>query len=162
MSVPIILYSATSWLAYTVAQRYYNAEHYVWCAPVFDARSPYAREWHVPPTSSPSEIYRGLMEEVKRRDRHSAKIAQNKIGIVRGASVKRADGVITKAQEKEIVAAVEAAETADFAPLLYVMPYQLVAKKLKIVPVAERAHPLSTEFIIRRLPRRCFDVIGDL
>jgi hypothetical protein len=103
-----------------------------------------------------------LLEEVKRRDRHSAKIAQNKIGIIRGASVKRSDGIITRAEEKEIVAAVKAAETADFAPLLYVIPYQLVSKKLKLVPVAERAHPLSTEFIIRRLPRRCFDVIGEL
>jgi hypothetical protein len=101
-----------------VAERYYRAEHFVWCAPVFDARSPYAKEWHLPPTSSPSEIYRGLMEEVKRRDRHSAKIAQNKIGIIRGASVKRAEGIITKAQEKEIVAVVNAAETADFAPLI--------------------------------------------
>jgi hypothetical protein len=159
MAIPIVLYSATSWLAYTVAERYYGAKHFVWCAPVFDASSLYAREWHVPPTSSPSEIYKGLMEEVKRRDRHSAKIAQNKIGIIRGASVKRSAGVITKAQEKEIVAVVKAAETADFAPLLYVIPYQLVSKKLKMVPVAERAHPLSTEFIIPRLPRRCFDVI---
>lgn len=160
MAVPIILYSATSWLAYTIAERYYNGEHYVWCAPVFDPSSPYAHQWHVPPTSSPSEIYKGLVEEVKRRDRHSAKIAQNKIAIIRGASVKRGAGVITKAQEKEIVAIVNAAEIADFAPLLYVIPYQLVSKKLKMVPVAERAHPLSTEFIIQRLPRRCFDVIG--
>jgi hypothetical protein len=161
MAVPIVLYSATSWLAYTVAERYYNGEHYVWCAPVFDARSPYAREWHVPPTSSPAEIYRGLKEEEKKGDRHSAKVAQNKIGIIRGASAKRSQGAITKAREKELAAVVKAAETADFAPLLYVMPYQLVARKLKIVPVAERAHPLSTEFIIQRLPRRCFDVIGE-
>jgi hypothetical protein len=162
MAVPIILYSVNSWLAYRISENYYDSEHYVWCAPVFDARSQYARDWHVPPTSSPSEIYNGLVEDVRRRDRHSAKIAQNKIGIIRGANVKRSLGIITKMQEKEIAAVVKAAETADFAPLIYVIPYQLVVKKLKMVPVAERAHPLSTEFIIQRLPRRCFDVIGDL
>ena len=115
-----------------------------------------------PRPSSPAEIYRGLKEEVERGDRHSAKVAQNKVGIIRGASVKRSQGIVTKAQEKEIAAVVKAAETADFAPLLFVIPYHLVSKKLRIVPVAERAHPLSTEFIIQRLPRRCFDVIGEL
>ncbi|MGB2602072.1 MAG: hypothetical protein WBC78_00655, partial [Candidatus Sulfotelmatobacter sp.] len=73
MSVPIVLYSANSWLSYAIAERYYNGEHYVWCTPAFDARSRYSQEWHVPPTSSPFEIYNSLSEEVRRGDRHSAK-----------------------------------------------------------------------------------------
>ena len=121
--VPIVLYSANNWLSYAITERYYQGEHYVWCAPVFDARSRYAKDWHVPPTSSPFEIFKGLSEEVRRGDRHSAKIAQNKIGIIRGASFKRGAGKIAEAQEKEISAIVDTAETADFRPLLYVIPY---------------------------------------
>src|SRR5271168_3001621 len=118
MAVPIVLYSANSWLSYVIAERYYHGEHYVWCTPAFDARSHFAQEWHVPPTSSPFEIYKSLSEEVRRGDRHSAKIAQNRIGIARGASVRRSAGMITEEQEKEITAIVDAAETGDFRPLI--------------------------------------------
>jgi len=159
MSVPIVLYSANSWLAYAIAERYCNGEHYVWCTPAFDARSRYAQEWHVPPTSSPFEIYKSLSEEVRRGDRHTAKIAQNRIGIARGASVRRGAGAITEAQEKEIAAIVDAAETGDFRPLIYVIPYHLVAAEIKAVAVPERAHPLSTEYHLERLQRQHFDVI---
>ena len=69
MAVPIVLYSANSWLSYVIAERYYHGEHYVWCTPAFDARSHFAQEWHVPPTSSPFEIYKSLSEEVRRGDR---------------------------------------------------------------------------------------------
>jgi hypothetical protein len=39
------------------------------------------------------------------------------------------------------------------------MPYDKVAHLLKNVPVADRAHPLSVEFVIEELPRNLFDVI---
>jgi hypothetical protein len=159
MAVPIVLYSANSWLAYAIAERYFNGEHHVWCTPAFDARSPYARDWHVPPTSSPFEIYKSLAEEVRRGDRHSAKIAQNRIGIARGANVRRGAGLITEVEEKEIASIVDAAETADFRPLIYVIPYHLVAAEIKAVAVADRAHPLSAEYLLERLPRTSFDVI---
>jgi hypothetical protein len=54
---------------------------------------------------------------------------------------------------------VEAAEVSDFAPLIFVIPYPLATEKLSRVPVSQRAHPLSAEFIISKLPRECFDVL---
>jgi hypothetical protein len=113
----------------------------------------------VPPTSSPFEIYKGLFEEVSRGDRHSAAVARNKLGILRGASVKRSAGVITKSQEKEIASILDSAETRDFSPLIYVIPYHLVAAQVTNVPVSKRAHPLSTEYIVESLQRGQFDVI---
>lgn len=60
---------------------------------------------------------------------------------------------------REIAAIVDCSETADFRPLLYVIPYRAVSKQVKQVPVAERAHPLSEEYMIECLPRRYFDMI---
>ena len=70
-----------------------------------------------------SRFSKGFQKRFVGGDRHSAKIAQNKIGIIRGASFKRGAGKIAEAQEKEISAIVDTAETADFRPLLYVIPY---------------------------------------
>ena len=159
MSNPLILYSAQTWLSYRIAERYYRNEHYVWCTPAFDGRSPYAMAYHVPPTSSPFEIYKGLFEEVRRGDQHSAAVSRNKVGILRGASVKRRAGVITASQEKEIASILDSAETRDFSPLIYVIPYHVVAKQVTSVPISERAHPLSAEYIVESLQRGQVDVI---
>lgn len=32
-TAPLVLYSTNTWLAYTVAERFYGGEHYVWCTP---------------------------------------------------------------------------------------------------------------------------------
>jgi hypothetical protein len=159
MADPIVLYSASTWLAYVVAERYYSNEHYVWCTPYFDSRSLPDIDAATPPSSTPSEIYHSLDAEVRAGDRHSAKIELNRVGILKGASFKLHAGTISEKQAKDITAIVEGAETRDFRPLLYVIPYQPVAGILKMVPVAERAHPLSVEYVIEGLPRHCFDVI---
>ena len=78
---------------------------------------------------------------------------------MRGAELQRAAGIITKNEKKEILAIVSKAVVRDFRPLLYVIPYGPVASMLKKVAVAHRAHPLSVEYIIERLPRTMFDVI---
>ncbi|HEY6351300.1 MAG TPA: hypothetical protein VI636_17995 [Candidatus Angelobacter sp.] len=159
MSKPLLLYSANTWLSYRIAEYYYRQEHHIWCAPVFDSRSIGSIDMVLPPTSSPFEIYRSLYEETRRGDRHSSKIATNKLGILQGAKTKRSARVITLKQEKEITTIVESAEVSDFRPLLYIMPFELVQKLLIKVPVADRAHPLSNEFLIDALPRTHFDVI---
>ena len=41
-----------------------------------------------------------------------------------------------------------------------VIPFSLVRDKIEPVPVSQRAHPLSAEFIVKKLPRNCFDAIG--
>jgi hypothetical protein len=155
---PVVLYSTNSWLAFNVAERYFGGEHYVWCTPYFREQAA-GPVYTVPPTSSPWEIYRSLYIEVAARDRHSTKIDQNKVGILKGAAIKKRHGIINDAQENEIKIVVDSAEKADFRPLLYVIPYHCVAGILTEVPVAERAHPLSVEYRIESLPRSCFDVI---
>jgi hypothetical protein len=81
------------------------------------------------------------------------------LGIIHGAREKALAGEIEEDKMKEIEAIVESAETADFRPILYVIPYRLVSKLVKPVPISERAHPLSEEYKIERLPRRSFDMI---
>jgi hypothetical protein len=106
MEEPLILYSTNTWLAYMIAQRYYEAEHYVWCTPYFDPRRFGDRDSAVPPTSSPFEVYCSLAEEVSRRDRHSKKVEENRAGILRGANAKRQAAAIDEEQEKEIASIV--------------------------------------------------------
>jgi hypothetical protein len=156
---PLILYSVNTYLAYRISERYYG-QHHVWCSPCFDSRSSYNLGLITnPPTSNPSEIYHNLLAEVQRGDRHSSKIIDNKAGILQGVVYNRGIGVISEEETVEITAVVNNAETRDFKPLLYVIPFAPVASLVIDVPVHERAHPLSTEFRIERLPRALFDII---
>ena len=159
MPDPTILYSTATLLAYRIAKLYYSDIHYVWCSPVFDGRRASAYGHTVPPTSSPCEIYWGLHQEASRGDRHSAKISDNRTGIIRGAQAKRARGVVDEETERQIIAATELATPADFKPVLFVMPFGRVKRLIHSVPVQDRAHPLSAEYLIPELPGRLFDVI---
>lgn len=157
---PILLYSTNTWLAFIVAENYYNGMHYVWCTPRFgDSRSVPSGDVVLPPSSRPYEIYRRLHEEVHSGDRHSPKVSDNKAGILRGAAYKREAGVINEQQESDIAAIVERAELMDFRPLLYQIPYEPVSALLREVPISKKAHPLSKEYIIEELPRNCFEPI---
>jgi hypothetical protein len=153
-----VLYSTNTWIAYMIAEQFYRQHHYVWCTPYFDPRQN-GRDSAVPPTSSPFEMYRSLFEETSRGERHSSKIDENRIGILRGASAKRSARVIDSKQQKQIAAIVKAAQPNDFRPLLYVIPAAIVAKRLREPPPEDKAHPLSAEYVIDALPRECFDVI---
>jgi hypothetical protein len=157
---PILLYSVNTWLAYAIAEQYYSGLHYVWCTPHFDPSGVPSINYAVPPSSSPVEVYRGLRQDVTNGDRHSAKISANKAGILRGVEARRTHGDITEGAAAEIVAILDAADIRDFRPILFVIPFSLVRDKIEPVPVSQRAHPLSAEFIIERLPRNCFDAIG--
>ena len=155
---PILLYSTNTWLAFIVAETYYNGVHYVWCTPRFGDRS-VPNDIVLPPSSRPYEIYRRLHEEVHSGDRHSPKVRENKAGILRGAASKRAAGVINEQQESDIASIVERAELADFRPLLYQIPYGPVSALLREVPISKKAHPLSKEYKIEELPRKYFEPI---
>lgn len=155
---PIVLYSTNTWLAYMIAERYYGGDHYVWCTPFFDPRKG-ASDSAVPPTSSPFEMYWGLSEEIRRRDRHSHRVQENRAGVLRGANAKRAAGLIDARQESEIVTIVDLAHDGDFRPIVYVIPFVSVASLVREPPPEEKAHPLSAEYIIDQLPRKLFDVI---
>jgi hypothetical protein len=160
MPSPIALYSTYTWLAFTINQQYYGGDHYVWCTPHFEPGSPFlSSPSAVPPTSSPKMIYTSLFEEVTAGDRHSAKVAQNRLGIQRGADVQFRKGTISTAVRDEILSIVDAAEVRDFRPLLFVIPFAPVASLLVQVPIKARAHPLAEEYILSNLPRAAFDVL---
>ena len=112
-SEPILLYSANTWLAYAIAEHYYGGEHYVWCTPHLDPSSVPSINYTVPPSASPIEIYRGLRKDIGSGDRHSAKIAANKTGILRGVEAKRSAGLISPEIASEIASIVEAAEISS-------------------------------------------------
>lgn len=159
MSAPLILYSTNTWLAYMIAERFYGDMHHVWCAPFFDSDSIPSFQNANPPSSSPSKICRELFEAVSSGDRHSAKVKENKGGILQGIKEKRDAGIITRHDEKEVKKIVDLAEISDFRPLVYVIPYSLVARMVEEVSVEKRAHPLSVEYVIKKLPRKFFDII---
>jgi hypothetical protein len=113
----------------------------------------------MPPSAMPGEIYDMLFREVQSGDHHSAWIAKNKAGILKGADCKREDGIITPRQKGEIASIVAKAEVRDFRPLLYIIPFDRIKRLVKQVPPNECANPLSIEYIIENLPRSCFDAI---
>ncbi|HEX8696200.1 MAG TPA: hypothetical protein VF746_27530 [Longimicrobium sp.] len=158
MDRPLLLYSASTWLAHAIAERFYGGIHYAWCSPHFDGTTA-ARHVNVPPTASPAEIYRNLADECRRGERHSDAIKRNRGGIMRGARMKREKGFITPARFAEIDQIVESAVTWEFRPVLYVIPFDRVSGIAFEVPVSERAHPLSVEYRVEVLPRGCFDII---
>jgi hypothetical protein len=113
----------------------------------------------MPPSAIPGEIYDRLHEDVNRGDRHSSWIVRNRARLIKGAECKEREGVISATQREEITNVVTDAEVRDFRPLLYVMPFGRVRRWTKEVPMNERAHPMSVEFIIESLPRQAFDVL---
>lgn len=159
MPEPLFLYSTNTWLAYIISQRYYREEHYVWCSPYFNTLSVPSSEQTIPPSSLPGKLYKQLYDEVSSGEQHSDKIKSNKAGIRRGANYKEKVGVITAKQKQEVYAIVSRAQITYFKPIIYVIPFALVRDIIIEVPVSERAHPLSGECRIERLPRSLFDII---
>lgn len=147
-----ILYSAGSYMAYTIAKRYYHDRHFVWCTTRF--HSP-----EQPPTSDPQTICNTYLRQIKTGDQHFRQIADNKFGILRGARIKLEDGEITGEQYKEIEAQVSSAYYEMFCPVLYVIPGEKVEHKCEDVPVEEKASDDSIEFVIKELDETEFEVI---
>ena len=156
LAQPLILYSAVTKLAYFLAETYYDRKHFVWCAP---AR---VRDKFIPgnpPSADPIVIYRSLANDVRLIDGHSAKIADNRKGLIRGAYAKERDGAIDAPTREHIEAMITIATVADFRPLLLVMPYERVKGLLKYPVAASVASAMSREYVIEALPHDCFDVL---
>jgi hypothetical protein len=158
MDSPLLLYSTSTWLAFAVAERFYGGVHYAWCSPFYDGATA-GPAINIPPTASPAEIYKNLHDESRRGERHSASIARNKLGILRGAQARADAGAIGSRAQADIAAIVDAADTRDFRPVLYVIPFESVRGVVAEVPVHDRAHPLSVEYRVESLPRACFDML---
>ena len=151
-----ILYSINTWLAFKIAEHFYGNNHFVWCAPMFNAKG------INPPSSDPHEICNGLMKDIEGRDKHSAKIAYNKTGIIKGADIQLENKVIHDKQRLEILDLVKTAEIEDFRPLIYIIPFEDVKSIVTPASVKLTAGLFSKEFIIEKLPREKFDIIDIL
>jgi hypothetical protein len=152
---PLILYSTNSELAFQIAEKYYASRHYVWCTPCFTSGS----ECMVPPSSEPMKLATRLFEDIKGRDHHSLSIDRLRSGIKNGAIAKHRSGVISRSQLATIKELVEGADLRAFMPLLFVIPYELVARIAKPVRGPIKANYSSIEYLIESLPRKHFDVI---
>lgn len=159
MPNPLILYSTNSSLAYNVARHYYGDKHYVWCTPFFGLTPLPGGGYNMPASSSPAEIYNAYRRDIASGDMHSAKIQSNRAGILRGSTLMRRAKIIDKTQAQEISQICRDAQLADFKPLIYVIPFDLVSTKLKPVPINKRASPFSAEYILESLPADHFDII---
>jgi hypothetical protein len=158
MDQPLILYSANTLLAYSIAERFYRGVHYAWCSPLYDGTRA-AAHITIPPSSSPAEIYSAYAQDARRGERHSEAINRNRDGILRGADAKLAVGIVSPAQRAEIQRITELGTPLDYRPVLYIIPFDRVAELAVEVPVHERAHPLSVEYRVEALPSGCFHMI---
>lgn len=152
----LVLYSTISTLAYWIAQRYYAQRHYVWCAPApaMDRFAPVN-----PPSSDPIRIYWSFFDDIAAGDEHSSKVKENRLGLVRGAATRHAQGLIDEATRQSIADTVQLAPLNAFAPLFLVIPVAAVGGVLRPADPRERARPTAEEFIIDDLPRTSFDVL---
>lgn len=92
-------------------------------------------------------------------DLHSSIIKLHQIGLKKGADIKLKDGAITPAEHDEIHQLVDLVLLSDYAPLIYIMSFKDVKRLANKVPVKDRAHPLSDEWVIEALPRTHFDIV---
>jgi hypothetical protein len=68
-------------------------------------------------------------------------------------------GVVTPKQFQEINLLIDTVQLTEFRPVVYVIPFRLVAKFATQPSLSAKAHPFSPEYLIEALPRKCFDVI---
>jgi len=155
----LTMYSVNTFIAFSISEQYYRRTHYFWCSPTFDDKSAALSGVKLPPSSCPAEIYAGMRNAVVRGDRHSPLVAQNKSGILNGASVKLNSGQISQQDYDDITEIVKVAEIADFRPLLFVAPFSAIKNKCRKVPVSTRASPFSVEYIADGVHRHSFDIL---
>jgi hypothetical protein len=146
----MLLYSTNTWLAHQISRQFYDGRHWVYCAPAF-AVMPVLHYPTLPPSSCPKDIYATLHHDCAAKDRHSAKILQNRAGLKKGSLAKRAAGLISDQEAADIDWMVDNAEISDFRPLLYVIPRAPVATRLKRVSAKAAANMFSEEYILEDL-----------
>lgn len=147
-----LLYSTGTALAYKIAKEYYNNIHYVWCTDSFDALLQ-------PGTSNPRTLCSRYLEQIITQDRHATEIENNKAGILKGATAKLNQGIITEEQFNEISIKVGFASMEDFYPVIYLINKKSVKKRLQIVNPNDKASNTSIEYIIKDLKRNEFEII---
>ena len=149
-----IYYSINTWISNFINKEYYNDFHYVYAAPCFNCKIN-------PRSSNPSEIYSELKKDLEPMalDYHSAKIKSNRLGIVKGAVEKFNDGVIDEETKNLIIKLSKKAELTLFKPLIYIIPAEMVQKRIKTPSFEMKSGILSKEYIIEDLKGNEFDII---
>lgn len=99
------------------------------------------------------------MEQIIKRDRHATEIDNNKVGILKGATEKLNQGIITKEQYDEIRMRVAYASDEEFYPVIYLINKKAVKKRLTVVSKSDAASDSSIEYIIKDLKRNEFDLV---
>jgi hypothetical protein len=158
--VSLLLYSTNCFLKYLVQRTYRHDKHYVWCSEFFDSNdaAPRSLASLVPASSSPAEIYSRLRNDVKTKDQHSAKIAEQGASIKRLAVKWHKASEISLEEKEEITCLVKKATFEDWRPLIYIIPRGPVGERAKTVAVKKRAG-LGREYIVSDLDGSEFHVI---
>ncbi len=157
-----ILFSTQTYLAWFINEHFYGRSHYVWCAPIFNAKELKEKDqfYGIPRSSSPFEIYKAYKEDSSRGDLHSDCIAQNKRGLLKGASFNLEKGIITESEYKRIQAIIDNSPAQEFRPYMYLIPKLMIPyERIHLVDVEESANPLSYEFQVHDLHSNEFTTI---
>jgi hypothetical protein len=159
-TAPLFLWSTNTFLKYRIQQTFQNGKHYAWCSPTFEgaALQRYAIGTGQAASSDPATIYRQLYHAVVTKDQADGKITSQK-KVLRALAVNwsRA-GSITEDDRDEIIAILRKSEVADWRPLIYVIPYAVVATRVKLVPRPLRA-TLEPEYVVPDLSGEEFHII---
>ena len=148
-----VLYSASTYLAYKIAKRYYGNVHYVWCTTEFHSINQ-------PPTSNPATICKRYLEQILAGDRHALELGMNVAGILRGAEAKLKAGVISDSEHEEIRSILSVAEYKDFLPIVYIVYTSKVKDRCIEVLPSEKASDSSIEYKILDLKAGEFQIIS--
>ena len=155
-----VLYSTNPRIKLLIQERFRRDRHYVWCSESFDstALGRYNGAALIPPSSNPRSIYRELRDGVRGGDRHNDKINNTRTSLKALATTWQNAGEITADEKQEIVWLADNPDLTYWNPLVYVIPRHIVASRLILVPVAQRAS-FGAEYIIQDLDRNEFDII---
>ena len=149
-----ILYSQVTKLAFDINEKYYNGKHFVWCSDKPSYGSMQSGN------SDPIERSNRIMTAICSQDAHEWLIEENKKGIKKGALYNRKKGIITKKTEQIIITRVNDASFEDFAPLIYVIPYDNVKDVIEVVPDDQKGSEESVEYRLYDLTTDQFDIIN--
>jgi hypothetical protein len=152
-SLPPVLYSTCTQLAYKINEKYYNDIHFVWCAPAFNCINQ-------PTTSDPQTICNRFLEIATKGDRHLRnEITEYISGVLRGANYKKNKGIITQEQFNCIGASLVEPNFEAFFPVIYIIYTDKVKNKIKLVNPKDCASNESKEYKIENLKRNEFSII---
>jgi hypothetical protein len=147
-------------MKWRIQQQFFSGKHWVWCSPAFEGEKlgKYTLGAGQPPSSDPACIYRTLHRAVTTGDGGDAKIASQKKTLM-GLAVKfQTDGAISKDDQDEIIKMIELSSFEDWRPLIYVIPFEPVASRVRLVSRASRASH-EPEYVIEDLADGEFDIV---